>query len=155
MIVMVVVGLLAVVIELFVPAGGVIGVLGGLSMIGGVVLTYQHIGPGVGTLFLISCLLLTPALVMLAFKIFPHTYMGKLLIMKKVLSAKAGYQSADPDLTELEGKEGQSLTVLRPSGMARFDKMRVSVVTDGEMIEKGKKIRVVHVEGNRIVVERV
>jgi membrane-bound serine protease (ClpP class) len=41
---------------------------------------------------------------------------------------------------------------LRPAGFATFDKKRVDVVTQGEMIAKGERVRVVDVKGNRIIV---
>ena len=50
------------------------------------------------------------------------------------------------------GKEGEALTDLRPAGMILVDGKKLDVVTAGEMIRKGKQVRVVKVEGNRVVV---
>ena len=50
------------------------------------------------------------------------------------------------------GREGTTVTVLRPTGMAEFDGVKLNVVSDGEFIAQGKAIRVQSVEGNRIVV---
>ena len=53
------------------------------------------------------------------------------------------------------GARGQTASVLRPAGVAKFNHRRVEVVSRGEMIEAGQEIMVVTVEGNRIVVKQV
>lgn len=52
------------------------------------------------------------------------------------------------------GLAGTALTELRPSGMARFGEHNVDVVSVGPFIEKGDKVKVVEVRGNRIVVDQ-
>ena len=54
----------------------------------------------------------------------------------------------------LLGALGLALSELRPAGVARFGERRVDVVSDGEFIPPGEAIRVIAVDGNRIVVER-
>ena len=53
------------------------------------------------------------------------------------------------------GKEGVARTTLRPAGMAEFDDVKLNVVSDGEFIAVGKRVRVERVEGNRIVVQEL
>jgi membrane-bound serine protease (ClpP class) len=48
-----------------------------------------------------------------------------------------------------------AVTTLRPSGMARIEGVKYSVVTGGELIEKNQPVRVVKVEGSRIVVKKL
>ena len=55
----------------------------------------------------------------------------------------------------LVGAEGLAESMLRPSGIARLNDRRHDVVTRGEMIEKGARIKVIEVSGNRIVVKKV
>jgi membrane-bound serine protease (ClpP class) len=45
--------------------------------------------------------------------------------------------------------------MLRPAGTAEFGSERLDVVTSGDLVPKGARIRVVRVEGGRVVVERV
>ena len=47
------------------------------------------------------------------------------------------------------GEEGVARTLLRPAGKAEFGAALVDVVTDGEFLERGAKVRVVLVEGDR------
>ena len=53
------------------------------------------------------------------------------------------------------GKEGTTITVLRPTGMAEFDGVRLNVVSEGEFVQNGVKVRIVDVEGSRILVRTV
>jgi membrane-bound serine protease (ClpP class) len=154
MVLLVVVGLAIILLEPFVPSGGVLGLLGGGSMIAGIAMAYYYQGGVLGTIFLVACVILVPTILILGFRAFPGSFMGKRLIMDQQLKAEQGYQSADPELAALQGQVGEAITMLRPSGTARFGTKRVSVVTDGDLIEKGEKIRVLKVEGSRIVVER-
>ena len=43
---------------------------------------------------------------------------------------------------------------MRPAGRARFGDTTFDVVTEGEFIDKGDRIKVLKVAGNRIVVEK-
>ena len=56
------------------------------------------------------------------------------------------------DLAYFVDKKGVAVTVLRPAGMAEFDGVKLNVVSDGEFIPEGERVRVSRVEGNRIVV---
>jgi len=51
------------------------------------------------------------------------------------------------------GEEGVARTILRPAGKAEFGAALVDVVTDGEFLDRGVKVRVTMVEGDRVVVE--
>lgn len=51
------------------------------------------------------------------------------------------------------GSEGVARTILRPAGRAEFGGEYIDVVADGEFLEAGAKVRVLRVEGERVVVE--
>lgn len=57
------------------------------------------------------------------------------------------------DMKVLLGRHGVAKSVLRPAGIGDFDGVRLNVVTDGEYLEAGAPIRIVSVDGNRIVVK--
>ena len=59
------------------------------------------------------------------------------------------------DLAYFIGKTGVTRTPLRPSGIAEFDGVKLSVVSEGEFVEKEANIRVNRVTGNRIVVSEI
>ena len=83
----------------------------------------------------------------------PKMPVTKKLFLQESLDADKGFVSQEKGLAALVGKEGVATTDLRPSGMADIAGNRTDVVTDGEMIKKGTRVRVLLVEGNRVVVE--
>ena len=147
------VGFLAIFIELFVPAGGMIGLGGFICMVAAVVFGYKDHGPLAGTLMLLVTVIGTPAAVVTGLRIFPRTYVGKKLILKEAQHQETGYTSYTSEkYADLLGAQGITVTTLRPAGMARINDRKYSVVTDGELIQAGTKIKVIAVEGSRIVV---
>ena len=71
-----------------------------------------------------------------------------------IASTDAGYRSAE-DMQVFLGREGTATTALRPTGLGEFDGVRLNVVSEGDFIENGTKIRVTQIEGSRIVVKKV
>lgn len=153
-------GLAAILIEFFVPAAGIIGVIGFGSIVTGIVLAFVGYGTTVGMLFLVGAVLATPAVIALYFKFFPKSFVGKWLILGGDRKAEGGSPSDASDASGagrysgLKGKGGTAVTALRPSGAARIDGVKHSVVTGGEFIEKGEPVVVTRVEGSRIVVKK-
>lgn len=111
--------------------------------------------PEFGNYILLSEVLGTIILIVIGIKLFPRTFMGKRLILGSRADRKLGYSSSPENLKEYEGKEGITISRLRPTGIALIDNKRVDVVTEGVFIEKNRPIKVIEVEGNRIVVKEI
>ena len=60
-----------------------------------------------------------------------------------------------PARKDLLGKQGITRSVLRPTGIVEFDDERVHVVTEGEFIDADQAVKVIAVEGHRIVVKQI
>jgi len=149
------VGIAAMITELFVPAGGIIGLIGLGSIIAAIVRTFQTQGAFVGSIFLVGSFIAVPAIFILYFKFFPRTFFGKRLILSDTQTREAGYSShTDHPYEELRGKKGISETQLHPVGTILIDGQRYNAVTDGDYIEENANIEVIHTEGNRIVVRK-
>lgn len=56
---------------------------------------------------------------------------------------------------ELLHATGRALTQLRPSGAAEINGLRVDVVAESGLVERGADIKVVAVEGSRVVVRKI
>ncbi len=82
----------------------------------------------------------------------PNTPMFNHIALNTSVSAAKGYTSSTSD-TSLLGAEGVALMPLRPSGSAQFGDKRLDVVSRGDFVQAGDKVRVVEVHGSRIVVE--
>jgi len=148
-------GVLAIILEVFVPSAGIIGIAGLGSIIASIVIAYQRLGNLIGSIYLAVVLVLVPVFIVLYFRFFPRSPVGRWLISQDRQEPDKGYSSFTPEkYTDLIGKEGTSLTILRPVGMVRIDGQKYSAVTGGEFIEKDKPIKVVKVEGSRVVVRQ-
>jgi NAD(P)-dependent dehydrogenase (short-subunit alcohol dehydrogenase family) len=53
------------------------------------------------------------------------------------------------------GREGTTTSVLRPTGIADFDGVRMNVSSEGSFVQAGVKIRIISVEGQKILVRPV
>ncbi len=148
-------GLIAIIIEFFVPAGGLVGILGLASIIGGVVYAFINYGTTIGSIFLFVALIAVPLIIVIYFKVFPRTFIGKWLILGEAQNREKGYATyTEEKYADLIGKEGVAMTVLRPAGRALIDNKKYSVVTAGDYIEAERKIKVLKVEGSRIIVAK-
>lgn len=143
-------GMLLVLCEIFVP-GGIIGGAGALLLLVAIVAGFIH-DPTWGFWLLISTLLLGSCAFFLWIKYFPRTSMGKRLFLANDASDWHGFDTTNQ---QFEGREGVAHSTLRPAGTAIIDEQRVDVVTRGEMVEADSRIRVIEVEGNRVVVTKI
>ena len=139
-------------IELFLP-GGVFGILGLIAFIASIVLGFRYYGE-MGFWIAAGELLLATILVIIGIKRFPGSRAGKLFILGRNLDKELGYAGTEA-LEQYIGKEGVSVTHLRPAGIVRIDSRRLDVVTEGSFIDKNKDVKVVAVEGNRMVVREM
>jgi membrane-bound serine protease (ClpP class) len=144
-------GLGFIVAEILFPSLGMLAVLATASIIGSVAVAFG-IDTSTGITFLIAVALSVPATILAGFKLFPKTPMGRALINTGLsFDAEKAYDARDRGLV---GEEGEVEAMLRPAGIARIAGRRVDVVSRGEMIQAGERVRVLEVEGNRVVVAR-
>lgn len=135
--------------EIFVP-GAVLGSLGGVSLFAAVFVAFD-ISNSCGFYTLFGVLILTVLTVALWIKFFPRSGIGQ----KMTLSEDGKAFKASDSKQTLVGQSGTALSKLRPAGFALIDGKRMDVVADGGIIEIGQPVKVVKVEGNRIVVRKV
>ncbi len=146
-----VLGLALLVFEMFTPGLGVPGILGFVLLVAAVVLRADSFANGAVTLAII--LVLVGAAAFFVFRSFKKGLLSRSpLILKDVIEEKST-SLADQDMQQFVGLEGVALTALRPSGNAAFGEKRLDVVTEGEFVSKGAKIKVVRVEGLRVLVK--
>lgn len=92
----------------------------------------------------------------LMYKYLPRLGPFSKLILQASTSASTGYVGVDVTGRKLlVGKEGIALTALRPSGTVRIEGKRLDVVTSGDYLDKGDRVRVTAVNGPRLEVERI
>ena len=76
------------------------------------------------------------------------------MILKERETDEAGYRSVE-DMQVFMGREGVTSSVLRPTGIADFDGVRLNVSSEGDFIQPGKKVRIIRVEGSRVLVKEI
>ncbi len=142
------------IIEFYMPGIGVPGISGLIFMIIGVVIAWRQHGALAGLGVLLVAIALLALAVTMAIRSTSRGKMSKSpLILKSSSTKEEGYSAAE-DMSSLVGKEGTSITPLRPSGKASIAGESVDVVTGGEFIPKGIKIKVKQADGARLLVER-
>jgi membrane-bound ClpP family serine protease len=147
-----VVGLVLMTIEIFYPGFGVFGLAGAVLLIAGVVLTARN---ATEAFILIMAILAVLAVIFTAFlRSASKGKLNKSLVLNNTLDRASGYIGTE-DLNYLLGKEGVTNTVLRPSGTADFQGVKLDVVSDGEFISQSTKVKIIKVEGRRIVVKTI
>lgn len=137
-----------------IPGFGITGVIGILLLGGGIVAAYIKLSSGMAVFATFAGIAGVILLLLWFFFIFPKTSLGKNFVLATESSAAEGFVAVE-DLQRYIGREGLTTTMLRPSGIARIDGERLDVITDGEFVEKGVKVKVVKAVAGRIIVSEV
>lgn len=145
-------GLAFIVAEVLFPSLGLLSLLATACIVGSLAVAFAE-STSTGLDFLIAVAVLVPLVLMLGLKLFPKSPMGKHMVAPGwSYEARSVTDARDASLV---GREGVVESPLRPSGIARIEGRRVDVVTRGELIDPGARVRVLEVTGNRIVVAAV
>jgi membrane-bound ClpP family serine protease len=151
-------GLLLLVAEVFIPSGGLLFVLAIVALVVGVTMVFfapESEGGGLmGGLITIGILVIViPIIVGVAFQFWPHTPIGKRFFLPTPQPDET--VAALPDSQEQEnliGQIGQTVTPLRPSGVTLILGRRVDTKTEGMFVEIGQWVRVVDVRPGQVIV---
>ena len=141
-------GCALIVLEVFIPSGGVISFFSALCFIGSIWMAFRRdLTTGLG--FIVVALVAVPTVVGLAFKYWPMTPMGKAFLGE--LPSEDETRPDDPR-RELVGTKGVAQSKMLPSGAVLIDGRTVDAVAQGMAIEKGQRVVVIEVTGNRVMV---
>jgi len=142
-------GLALIVAEIiFVPGTTLVGVLGFAFLIVGVGLSFRYFGNAIGWVT-VGTTAASSAVIL--YYSFSANVWGKLS-----LKTKSDSKVNEGELSELQiGIEGQTISTLRPVGKAELNNKIFEVKTLGEYLENGKRIRVIKILSNQIIVEPI
>lgn len=149
-----VLGLGFLVAEMFMPGFGLPGISGIILELIAIVLVYLRFG-GLAALGMTLIVLAVVAIALsLALRSVNKGRLSKSsVILSNEETPEEGYV-ATRDMDVFLGREGVTTTVLRPTGMAEFDGVKLNVSADGEYIARDEPVRVIRVEGPRVVVKK-
>jgi membrane-bound ClpP family serine protease len=146
-------GLSATALELFIPSGGVLGLLSLVCLLSAVGLAFhQNTWAGMG--FLAAVVVGVPCVLGLAVRWWPSTRMGRRLLLEVPTEDEVLPDSElRRGLKSLLGKVGEARTLMTPSGAVLIEGRTINALSEGLTIEPGQRVRVVEVRGNRVVVQ--
>ena len=148
-------GLLLIILEVFIPSGGVLGIIAAILFVVSVALGYMH-SSLTGSVLLLTLAILVPIVSAIAVHYWPRTPAGKHFFpnhpTEEELNPSVPHQNRVNELLEAEGI---AVTPLRPSGVCVFNDVRVDTITEGMMLEPGDNVRVIRIHGTQVVVRKI
>jgi membrane-bound ClpP family serine protease len=142
-------------IEIFVPSAGVISIIAMLVAVAAII-AFWRVSWVWGVTSLMGTIIGGIGLFNLAIRVFPHTPMGKGLILggaeseEELLRRARESAAADRTAQALLGATGTAMTDLRPVGMADIAGNRMEVLAEGGIIERGQSVRVTSVDDGQV-----
>ncbi|HEY3425915.1 MAG TPA: NfeD family protein [Negativicutes bacterium] len=145
-------GVLLIVVELMIPGFGFFGIAGASCILLSFFLT---LGANLLAINIMAIsLVIAIAVFLLLLKQLPSSRLWAKLVLKEAETTQEGFISGKNYSVYL-GKEGQTITLLRPAGIVMIDGVHLDVVSEGQYIEPGTIVKVVSVSGSRILVKPV
>lgn len=143
------IGLFLLIVEMFHPGFGVPGITGLILLVVGIFLSARNFTEAMVLIIIILALIG----IMLSFVInsAKKGFLSRKLILKTTSNKEAGFIGSE-DLSGFLNQEGVTLTILRPAGTADFNGAKIDVVSEGEFLDKGSPVKVIKVEGRRVIV---
>ena len=149
----IVLGLVLVIIEIFQPGFGVFGGLGTLLIIAGIVIRMLQ---GGSLLMLFIMIFIVVIILLGAFTIMVRSmkygWLSRTDFIQTGTAVGTDRSEATKDFSQLLDLSGKTTTPLRPSGKAVINGTEYDVVAQGAFISSEREIKVVEIEGVRIVV---
>ena len=173
--VLILIGVLLLLLELFViPGFGVAGIIGVVLVLVGIFGTFIPAEPGPwqvvpqlpatweaiksGVTAMMVAGLVSIAVMWYLARYLPQIPVASQLILSGEVARGQTLDAGGPTIETVAvevGDRGVALSILRPAGTARIRGQRRDVVTQGEMIDKGAPVEVLDVRGNHIVVRQL
>ena len=147
-VILLVVGCGCLVLEVFIPSGGLFGFFATLAIVAAMVMAFRRdLTTGLG--FMAVAVFVVPMVVALAFRYWPKTPMGRAFLGD--LPSEEQTRLDDPRRT-LVGRVGVAKSPMLPSGAVLVDGHLIDAVSQGLAIELGQAVVVVEVRANRVIV---
>lgn len=151
-IILFIIGSILLLAEAFVP-GGIVGLIGGSMMVISLLFAGENIVHMAYSLLIAMAIAIIGMVVLVKF-FEKNLHIFSKLVLRDATTTEEGYVS-NVNRIDLIGKEGKTLTPLRPSGTVLINDERIDVVTEGNYVDSDKKVKIIEVEGSRIVVREV
>ena len=151
-IMMLIAGFVLIGLEMVIPGFGAPGIIGSICLVGGIFLSSDSFEEGVTITAVVVILLAVMFAVVLA--LFHMKKIKPPIILEEEMKGEKGLLSTS-DLEYLLGKEGMASTDLHPSGKCNIEGVEFDVRSDGRYIAKGRKVRIVRIQGNTLIIKEI
>lgn len=149
------VGMVFIIVELFIPGFGFFGIGGSISIVAGIVVRIID-----GLNFVQSLVLILMVLgffvVAMMYMVYSaqHGILGRTGLFERRSSIPRDYNEVDKKTQKLVGKSGKAVGVLNLGGKAKINGKIYDVVSVNSYIESGANIKVVEIKDNQIMVRK-
>ena len=146
------IGIALLILEIFLPGFGVPGICG--LILEGISIYFAATRYGTVAALIVTAvvLIITGLAVFLSFRSATKGRLSKTSLILKD-TEKADDATAVPAVAP--GDEGSAITPLRPSGIAVFGDLRLDVIADGEFVDRDQKVRVLRLDGSKVIVRKI
>ncbi len=142
-------GILLLAIDVIIP-GMIMGIIGGLSILAGVVTAFNLYGSGGGLIALLCGGALLGLTLYIEFVVLPKTKLAKALSMQATVEGTS--QPAVADLSTVLNQQGETVTPLSPSGYINVQGRRYEAFSQSGYLAKGVTVRVTGLDNFRLIV---
>jgi membrane-bound ClpP family serine protease len=144
-----------VVLEIFFPSAGILGFLAAVALLGAIVMGFYQ-GPLTGILILAGVVAGLPTVIVLGFKYWPKTAMGRRVLLMAPTSEEVLPNDPEKELLKsLIGRTGRAKSKMLLSGVITIGGRTVDAVSESMPIEVGQAVLVVQVHGREVVVRPI
>jgi len=137
--------------EVFVP-GAVLGIIGGICMAAGCVISFLQFGPVGGSVATVVALTLLALTLYVELVWLPKTRFGRKLIVETTVGATS--QPPLADKASIVGKTAEAATPLVPSGYVLVEGRRYEAFSQSGHVAKGAQLRVAGLDNFRLIVTK-
>lgn len=145
-------GLILIVIDGELLNDGILASIGGIFMIVALAVTSPNLTVGS---YAVLGLLIGSASSLIWMKIMPRRNLWSKITLLDRLTDESGYHSINANYHLLVGKEGVAQSDLRPVGRVLIEGEEYSAITKGQYMKKDTKVKVIQVDGTRILIEPI
>ena len=142
------------VLEVFLPSGGIFGVLAVGLLVTSIVFAFQ-ISVVFGSLYTFFVCLLVPVFLWYALRVWPKTWIGQQILLTPETDPALAPNDELQTLKQLVGRQGLAKSKMLLGGLIEIDGNRYGAVSDAEPIEAGEPVSVIRIEGTSLIVRKI
>jgi len=143
------------IMEIFFPSAGILGFLSAVAVLAAIVMGFYQ-NALVGSLILLGAIAGLPTAIVLGFKYWPKTAIGRRVLLMAPESKDVLPEDAEKEfLKSLIGQIGRAKSKMLLSGVITVNDRTIDAVSESQPIEIGQTVQIVQVRGHKVVVRPI